>query len=311
METTLTSVSQVDNVNDNDAYQIQDNAENNNKRIPEVKQHIITHIIDGFVFEESLTPFTPTRNCGLSNHQLSLIRKRQQEILQREKDMKSEDDEKMNVDNQDNIEVAVATCEQCGFSGPRVKFSSPSQQFCSLKCARKYKTRITGGVHSYNKLWQNNHVSRRGKSRIRNLSSLSNKPRRGRPSYVAKKEEDVLSSSQSLSGSNSFSDDDKFSSSDSASVFSYSPTPSPEPTVPYLGGKPVQPGQWSVDDVWNYMRSLPDAVQYAADFRAQEIDGSALLLLHEEHLVSSMNFPLGPALKLCAHIDRLREKDFC
>ncbi|KAI3374781.1 hypothetical protein L3Q82_021331 [Scortum barcoo] len=45
----------------------------------------------------------------------------------------------------------------------------------------------------------------------------------------------------------------------------------------------------------------------AAEFRSQEIDGQALLLLTEDHLVSTMNLKLGPALKLCAHINSLKD----
>ncbi|MGH0128876.1 UNVERIFIED_CONTAM: hypothetical protein FKN15_036313 [Acipenser sinensis] len=45
----------------------------------------------------------------------------------------------------------------------------------------------------------------------------------------------------------------------------------------------------------------------AAEFRAQEIDGQALLLLKEDHLMSAMNIKLGPALKICARINTLKE----
>lgn len=42
------------------------------------------------------------------------------------------------------------------------------------------------------------------------------------------------------------------------------------------------------------------------EFRVQEIDGQALLLLTEDHLVSAMNIKLGPALKICAKINTLK-----
>uniref|UniRef100_A0A8C6KJY1 SAM domain-containing protein n=1 Tax=Nothobranchius furzeri TaxID=105023 RepID=A0A8C6KJY1_NOTFU len=47
--------------------------------------------------------------------------------------------------------------------------------------------------------------------------------------------------------------------------------------------------------------------ELAAHFLSQEIDGQALLLLREEHLISTMNIKLGPALKICASINSLRE----
>lgn len=47
--------------------------------------------------------------------------------------------------------------------------------------------------------------------------------------------------------------------------------------------------------------------ELASQFLSQEIDGQALLLLKEEHLMSTMNIKLGPALKICAHINNLRD----
>lgn len=47
--------------------------------------------------------------------------------------------------------------------------------------------------------------------------------------------------------------------------------------------------------------------ELAAQFQSQEIDGQALLLLREDHLISTMNIKLGPALKICASINSLRE----
>lgn len=40
----------------------------------------------------------------------------------------------------------------------------------------------------------------------------------------------------------------------------------------------------------------------------QEIDGQALMLLKEDHLMSAMQMRLGPALKLVAKINTLREE---
>lgn len=67
------------------------------------------------------------------------------------------------------------------------------------------------------------------------------------------------------------------------------------------------PSQWDVGQVFSYINSLPGGQDVAEEFRSQEIDGQALLLLTEDHLVSTMNLKLGPALKLCAHINSLKE----
>ncbi|KAK1786845.1 hypothetical protein P4O66_017227 [Electrophorus voltai] len=85
------------------------------------------------------------------------------------------------------------------------------------------------------------------------------------------------------------------------------------------------PTQWSVEQVCSYISSLPENIKndihihkdlfgtpagcqdMVMEFRSQEIDGQALLLLTEEHLMSVMNIKLGPALKICAYINSLKE----
>ena len=47
--------------------------------------------------------------------------------------------------------------------------------------------------------------------------------------------------------------------------------------------------------------------ELASQFLSQEIDGQALMLLREDHLISTMNIKLGPALKICASINSLRD----
>lgn len=107
---------------------------------------------------------------------------------------------------------------------------------------------------------------------------------------------------------------DERSNADSAKIRLFeSPPVSPVtpcvPTVKAPDGAtvPVSVSKWSVDDVCNYIASLPDAKYFVKDFRENEIDGSALLLLKEDHLIHTLNIKLGPALKLCFHIRKLRE----
>nr|XP_050031289.2 polyhomeotic-like protein 2 [Dermacentor andersoni] len=67
------------------------------------------------------------------------------------------------------------------------------------------------------------------------------------------------------------------------------------------------PEEWTVEDVAEYVARLPGCERYAEKFRDQEIDGEALFLLNERHLMSAMNMKLGPAVKMCAMINSLRE----
>lgn len=91
------------------------------------------------------------------------------------------------------------------------------------------------------------------------------------------------------------------------------------------------PAKWNVEDVYEFICSLPGSYHHilllfglqisqskifsfapgcqeiAEEFRSQEIDGQALMLLKEDHLMSTMNIKLGPALKIFAHISMLKD----
>ncbi|XP_051538073.1 polyhomeotic-like protein 3 isoform X2 [Myxocyprinus asiaticus] len=85
------------------------------------------------------------------------------------------------------------------------------------------------------------------------------------------------------------------------------PTSPVDPMSPIDVSPCLKPAQWSVDQVSSFISNLPGCQDIAESFRAQEIDGQALLLLTEDHLMSAMNVKLGPALKICARINSLKE----
>uniref|UniRef100_A0A673MBP8 Polyhomeotic-like protein 1 n=1 Tax=Sinocyclocheilus rhinocerous TaxID=307959 RepID=A0A673MBP8_9TELE len=72
----------------------------------------------------------------------------------------------------------------------------------------------------------------------------------------------------------------------------------------FLSGNPAH---WSVEEVCQFISSLQGCEDLASQFLSQEIDGQALMLLKEEHLMSTMNIKLGPALKICASINSLKD----
>lgn len=63
-----------------------------------------------------------------------------------------------------------------------------------------------------------------------------------------------------------------------------------------------------VNEVCDFIRGLPGCADYAEDFAIQEIDGQALMLLKEDHLMSAMSIKLGPALKIVARIDCMKHE---
>lgn len=71
---------------------------------------------------------------------------------------------------------------------------------------------------------------------------------------------------------------------------------------------PKKPSRWTVHDVACYIRRIPGYAEYADEFRRQLIDGEALFLLNERHLMDVMGMKLGPALKICDMIKAMGEK---
>ncbi|KAL3171506.1 hypothetical protein MRX96_013710 [Rhipicephalus microplus] len=62
------------------------------------------------------------------------------------------------------------------------------------------------------------------------------------------------------------------------------------------------PEKWTVDEVAVYISGIPGCERIAEKFRHHEVDGGALFLIKEHHVMTTMNLKLGPALKMCATI---------
>ncbi|XP_008935793.1 PREDICTED: sex comb on midleg-like protein 4, partial [Merops nubicus] len=72
------------------------------------------------------------------------------------------------------------------------------------------------------------------------------------------------------------------------------------------------PSTWSIEEVMRFVKEAdPQALAPHAElFRRHEIDGKALLLLRSDMIMKYMGLKLGPALKLCYHIERLKQGKF-
>ncbi|XP_010884766.2 sex comb on midleg-like protein 2 isoform X2 [Esox lucius] len=69
------------------------------------------------------------------------------------------------------------------------------------------------------------------------------------------------------------------------------------------------PSTWSVDEVMQFVRDAdPQTLgPHVELFRKHEIDGKALTLLRSDIIMKYMGLKLGPALKLCHHIEKLKQ----
>ncbi|KAF6733599.1 Polyhomeotic-like protein 2 [Oryzias melastigma] len=277
-----------------------------------VKPQVLTHLIEGFVIQEGAEPFPVCGNM---------------------KDSAGEDVVLDSPDTNQSENVTTATvlkCEYCKNFAPASQFRG-TKRFCSMSCAKSmyWFPRYNVSFRQHMPVRQS-HGQRRGPEHAAapEQSHLSNSdeeggiarrrvPRRtsseiasakiaGRPIPVKCRSESSHSEEESTAEED---EDDPMSLSPASSASCHQPPPPPPlppessaPTCP-----PTSPAQWSVEEVSQFISSLQGCEELASMFLSQEIDGQALLLLKEEHLMSTMNIKLGPALKICAHINNLRD----
>lgn len=216
-----------------------------------VKPNVLTHVIEGYVIQESNEPFPVTRQ-RYSEKENDEPPKKKQAL----EDIKSGEGGKVNGESSTSTNVTSSTtvqspndmvpCEQCGKQEMRSKLKK--KRYCSLVCARARKSVSTDGSPSTNG---------DEKSQVAQSPSHNDKSKAEENGEVPPIEEHVML-------------------------------------------------KWSVAQVCDFIKNLPGCTDYAEDFKLQEIDGQALLLLKENHLVSAMGMKLGPALKIVSKIESMR-----
>ncbi|XP_026222610.1 polyhomeotic-like protein 2 [Anabas testudineus] len=263
-----------------------------------VKSHILTHLIEGFVIQEGAEPF-PVERPSFSIESL-----RRQTA-----------DAKMDSFTSKELKAQqepMLTCELCG----RVDFAyifKRSKRFCSTVCAKRYNVGCTKrmGLFPNRKTTLENMKKQRALTGNHKNSSLESK-KKTTPS-VQKLAAAALSTGHSahpVQGEASQCSDLSGHKSPLSPLSAAQRVPAvQEPELPLLphGFLPSDPGQWNIEDVYEFISSLPGCLEIAEEFRSQEIDGQALLLLKEDHLMGTMNIKLGPALKIFAQINMLKD----
>ncbi|KAF7645150.1 hypothetical protein LDENG_00209100 [Lucifuga dentata] len=269
-----------------------------------VKPHVLTHLIEGFVIQEGAEPFPV---CGSV------------------KDSAGEDltNDSLDISQSESVTTAtVLKCEYCKNFAPAGQFRG-TKRFCSMSCAKRYNIRFRqsfcvrqghdqGHDPAQGHEQSQGHVSNsdeeggvaRRRVPRRTSSEIASAKIAGRPLPV-KCHSESSHSDEASSGDEDEDDPMSFSPASSTSCHQ------PPPPLPLEGSAPscppTSPAQWSVEEVSQFISSLQGCEELASQFLSQEIDGQALLLLKEEHLMSTMNIKLGPALKICAHINNLRD----
>ncbi len=67
------------------------------------------------------------------------------------------------------------------------------------------------------------------------------------------------------------------------------------------------PEEWDCNQVYSFVKQIAGS-PVAITFKVQEVDGSALALIKDDHLVNTMQLKLGPALKILHKFNEIRAK---
>ncbi|XP_042364872.1 polyhomeotic-like protein 2b isoform X3 [Plectropomus leopardus] len=301
-----------------------------------VKPQVLTHVIEGFVIQEGAEPFpvcverlpilidSPKK----LDHQLSSDPDKTPVSNAGNSDSEPED---MNQPAEKEQEPKL-TCEYCGWVDFAYTFKG-SKRFCSMVCAKRYNVGCTKRIGLFRP--ERSKPTSRWRRRSQGRSSIEAKKQKLSPSPQQTQGGSVSSphpSQPSQEESSPCSDMSSYEEPPSplSAASSGPPPPAPAPAqvpvhrhpsrasdqegcavreAPSLRQRflPNDPTKWNVEEVYEFIRSLPGCQEIADEFRSQEIDGQALLLLKEDHLMSTMNIKLGPALKIFARINMLKD----
>ncbi|XP_019358824.1 PREDICTED: polyhomeotic-like protein 3 isoform X2 [Gavialis gangeticus] len=290
-----------------------------------VKPQILTHVIEGFVIQEGLEPFPVSRSSLLVEQPVEkrllmegqvmsvvCVESELQNTKHADNSSDTEIEDMITEEGLDEIENELLKCEACGKMGYASKFLR-SKRFCSLSCAKRHSGRCAKkyGLFSSDKSSRWNRKS--------DSQSLGQRGRRPTGPDGASREhflrqlpitypsaEDLASHEDAVPTAMTTRLRRQSERERERELRELRIRKLPE-NIDLLPAVQADPSVWTVDEVWAFIHSLLGCQDIADEFRAQEIDGQALLLLKEDHLMSAMNIKLGPALKICARINSLKE----
>lgn len=264
-------------------------------------KNVLTHVIGGLVFKEGDEPFPITRqrysedsrklfpvNCFFGLRFLSLI-----SIIFR---YKTGDDEppakRRSTDSPEKTTTQSdrLSCTQCGKPADKKLKYKP---FCSKSCSKAAK--LNGTAASEHKLRHKgeNGTAKGGQS----------------PESLPSPTSSSVSTNGTIGTNGSASHESKKSTVEPMIIDTATADAAASNDVDMDGDEANSYiVKWSVDEVCEYVRGLAGYSDYAEDFANHEIDGQALVLLNENHLVNTMNIKLGPALKIMSQIETLKRK---
>ncbi|XP_065799145.1 polyhomeotic-like protein 3 isoform X6 [Muntiacus reevesi] len=286
-----------------------------------VKPQILTHVIEGFVIQEGLEPFPVSRSSllieqpvkrrpVLDNQVINSVCV-QPELQNNAKHADNSSDTEMEdmiaEETLEEMDSELLKCEFCGKMGYANEFLR-SKRFCTMSCAKRYNVSCSKkfALSRWNRKPDNQSLGHRGRRPSGPDGAAREHILRQLPITYPSAEEDLASHEESVPSAMTTRLRRQSERERERELRDVRVRKVPD-NSDLLPVSQTEPSIWTVDDVWAFIHSLPGCQDIADEFRAQEIDGQALLLLKEDHLMSAMNIKLGPALKICARINSLKE----
>ncbi|KAM9826854.1 LOW QUALITY PROTEIN: polyhomeotic-like protein 3 [Neosynchiropus ocellatus] len=302
-------------------------------------REVLTHLVEGFVIQEGLQPFPVNRSSLLVPDQVTPASvngtngKAPSPEARKSAEHSTDSDNEGGGANEPTArsgqrDRTVLHCQFCGKRGHAHNFMR-SKRFCSTSCARGFNVRLTKRLRALSagsrsdrpRPLLNRAESVPGKPLLlrlpRDLWSAGRREKAVKETEEEEEEQDEEEEEEEEEEGGEEGEDDDNGQEDggedqTVTVATRAEPRGRRPSAPAVtASTPTStfrppPSQWSVEEVTAFIYTLPGCGAVAEAFRLQEIDGQALLLLTEDHLMTSMNIKLGPALKICAHINALK-----
>ncbi|XP_062841740.1 polyhomeotic-like protein 3 isoform X2 [Trichomycterus rosablanca] len=280
------------------------------------KPVILTHLVDGFIIQEGLEPFPVNKsslmvgqNCGSGLNGTS-----GSDLYNATSDDSTDSDATVTNSHVGGEPRLVLQCHFCKRKGTAQTFAR-SKRFCSKSCAKRFsytkrframRRCVSEGGHRSEFNGAKDGIDEDAFQQVKHSTTqqwriLQRPPQEGESEAAVPMKTRLRRHTEQGVGER------EAGTREAASETKSAPTSPLDVAAPTDLSSHSRPAQWTVDQVWSFISNLPGCQDIAESFRVQEIDGQALLLLTEDHLMSAMNVKLGPALKICARINSLKE----